>query len=121
MLIPRASKKSAEPDFEETARFPCFAITCPQLAAIRAERDEMLKLPFPSPPVPTISARPDLSSGTLVFFLSMTSAAPAISSAVGSPREAMAVKTDEAIFSSIIPSVSSPMNWAICVRSNGFF
>ena len=69
MLIPSASKKSAAPDFEETARFPCLMTGWPQASATMADNDEMLKLPFPSPPVPTISAWPEIFSGNDFFFL----------------------------------------------------
>ena len=105
ILIPRASKKSAEPDFEETALFPCFAIFWPQLAAIRAESDDMLKLPFPSPPVPTISASPFFSIGSSLFFFRILFAQP-INSLTAGPFEAIATKIAAIARSSIEPSVT---------------
>ena len=49
---PSASSTSAEPEAEETARFPCFATPAPAAAATSAAAVEMLNVRAPSPPVP---------------------------------------------------------------------
>lgn len=48
------ASKSAEPDRDVLARFPCFPIRSRELARID-EVVEMLKVLWESPPVPTIS------------------------------------------------------------------
>ncbi len=53
--MPRASSTSAEPHFEVRPRLPCLATLTPAAAATRAEAVEMLKVPWPSPPVPQVS------------------------------------------------------------------
>ena len=52
---PSASRTSADPDTELTARFPCFATAAPAAAATIAAVVEMLNVRPPSPPVPTTS------------------------------------------------------------------
>ena len=54
-LIPRASRQSAAPDFEEAARLPCLATLVPPAEMTKAEVVEMLNVLEPSPPVPTMS------------------------------------------------------------------
>ena len=54
---PSASSTSAEPEAEETARFPCFATPAPAAAATSAAAVEMLSVCAPSPPVPAVSTR----------------------------------------------------------------
>ena len=54
---PSSSSTSAEPDADETARFPCFATPAPAAAATIAAAVEMLIVPAPSPPVPAVSTR----------------------------------------------------------------
>ena len=49
---------SAEPDLEEKLRLPCLATGTPQPATTRAAAVETLKVPEPSPPVPTVSMAP---------------------------------------------------------------
>ena len=56
ILTPNASSTSAAPDFEDAARFPCFATGIPAAAITMEEVVEMLKELDPSPPVPTISS-----------------------------------------------------------------
>ena len=46
---------SALPDFDEIERLPCLTTRTPQAAASSPAPVEMLKLPEPSPPVPTVS------------------------------------------------------------------
>ena len=53
--MPSASKRSAEPDLEEAARFPCLSTFAPAAAAIIAEVVEIFIVCAPSPPVPTVS------------------------------------------------------------------
>ena len=81
MLMPEASRKSAEPQSEDAARFPCFATLMPPAAATSAEIEEMLKVLEPSPPVPTISSV-GLSYSTLVACARIAAAQPEISSVV---------------------------------------
>src|SRR2546429_174669 len=84
ILTPSAISTSAEPDCEESARLPCLATGTPQPATTRALAVEMLKLPEPSPPVPTVSIVPGGASIASALAL-MIRAAPVISSTV-SPR-----------------------------------
>ena len=42
MLIPRASSKSADPDFDDAARFPCLITLTPAAAAMIAAVVEIL-------------------------------------------------------------------------------
>src|SRR5260370_29960862 len=55
--MPRASRTSAEPHCEVTARLPCLATFAPAAAATRAAAVEMLKVPLESAPVPQVSVR----------------------------------------------------------------
>ncbi len=55
MRTPNASSTSALPTFPEIARFPCLATFAPAPANTIAATVEMLNVPAPSPPVPTIS------------------------------------------------------------------
>ena len=61
--MPRASRTSAEPEREVTARLPCLATmilapaAVPAAAATRAAAVEMLKVPLRSPPVPQVSTK----------------------------------------------------------------
>ena len=54
MGTPRASKTSADPQREVTARLPCLATSAPAAAATRAAPVEMLKVAGPPPPVPQV-------------------------------------------------------------------
>ena len=58
ILTPSAVRMSAEPDFDEKLRLPCLATGTPQPATTSAAAVEMLKVPAPSPPVPTVSMAP---------------------------------------------------------------
>ena len=53
--MPKASSKSAAPDLDDAARFPCLTTFTPAAAAIIAAVVEMLIVCAPSPPVPTVS------------------------------------------------------------------
>ena len=86
----RASRTSAEPQAEVTARLPCLATVAPAAAATRAAAVEMLKVPLESAPVPQVSVRVLRSaslSGIGVAAARMVSTKPAIS-AGSSPRVA---------------------------------
>ena len=66
MFTPRASSKSADPDLELAARFPCLTTFAPAAAATIAAVVEMLIVLKPSPPVPTVStARSAILIGAL--------------------------------------------------------
>jgi len=79
---PSASRTSADPDTEETARFPCFATAAPAAAATIAAVVEMLNVRPPSPPVPTTSTTSSRAGNTSSTWARIASAQPAISSAV---------------------------------------
>ena len=49
------SKTSAEPHFDETALFPCFATFIPMEANKSADAVEIFSVFLPSPPVPHVS------------------------------------------------------------------
>ena len=55
MLIFNFSKTSAEPHFDDRALFPCFATLIPILAKRSEEAVDILRVFFPSPPVPQVS------------------------------------------------------------------
>ena len=55
MLIFNLSKTSAEPHFDDKALFPCFATFIFMLAKSNAEAVDILRVFFPSPPVPQVS------------------------------------------------------------------
>ena len=60
---PSASRTSAEPQREVTARFPCLATQAPAPAATSAAAVEIFSVSRPSPPVPQVSTRRARSSG----------------------------------------------------------
>ncbi len=102
MLTPSAVSTSAEPDFDDNARLPCFATGTPQPATTSALAVEMLKLPEASPPVPQVSMAPGGAS-IATAFARMIRAAPAISSTV-SPRTRSAIRKPP-----ICDGVASPL------------
>ena len=57
MLVktPSASNTSADPDFEDAARLPCFTTGMPQPATTNAAAVEIFTVPKESPPVPQVS------------------------------------------------------------------
>ena len=79
--MPRASRTSADPDFEDAERLPCLTTCAPAPAATIAAIVEMLTDIERSPPVPTTSSR---RPGTeiLVARPSIAAARPASSSTV---------------------------------------
>ena len=81
ILIFNLSKTSAEPHFDDSALLPCFATLTPMLAKNNAEAVDILRVFFPSPPVPQVSI---ISSGAFTFtaFSLKTYTPPAISSDV---------------------------------------
>ena len=79
---PSASSTSAEPDADETARFPCLATAAPAAAATTPAAVEMLSVRAPSPPVPAVSTRSVRRGRTGTTCSRIASAQPAISSAV---------------------------------------
>ena len=84
---PSASRTSALPQLDETALLPCLATGIPAAATTKLVVVETLKLPEPSPPVPTISINnfPELVStpvSTKVALSRITLTAPTISSMV---------------------------------------
>lgn len=62
MLTPSASSTSALPDLLETLRLPCLATLAPAAADTNMVAVEILKVCEPSPPVPTISTKFELSA-----------------------------------------------------------
>ena len=81
IFTPSASSTSALPHSEEAARLPCLATGTPQAAATIAASVEMLKVPSPSPPVPTTSRRSP-ETGIGVAWARAVLAMPVISSTV---------------------------------------
>ena len=75
MATPSASNKSAAPDFEEAARFPCLTTRDPAAAAIIAAVVEIFIVCAPSPPVPTVStALALIDIGAQCWYISFTRA-----------------------------------------------
>ena len=52
MRAPNASSRSADPQREEAARFPCLATRAPAPATTNAAAVDTLNVSAPSPPVP---------------------------------------------------------------------
>ena len=95
MGTPSASKTSAAPHRDVTARLPCLATLAPAAAATSAAPEEILKVSGPPPPVPhvsTSSARSSSVSGTPIARARITSTKPASSGAC-SPRVASTVSS----------------------------
>ena len=89
-LTPSAVSTSEAPASDDTERLPCLAIFTPAPAAISAAQVETLKVPVPSPPVPTMSTAPGGTSTPCMRARSIC-AAPVISSTV-SPRTRSAIR-----------------------------
>ena len=79
---PSSRSTSAEPHCEVEAMFPCFATTTPAPAAMKAAVVETLKVPAPSPPVPTMSTGSRSPTSIFTPASPMALAAPASSAAV---------------------------------------
>src|SRR5579862_175433 len=84
ILTPSACNTSAAPDFDDSARLPCFATGTPAPATMKAAQVEILEEPDASPPVPTTSTAPG-GAFTPSILARMVVTAPVISSTV-SPR-----------------------------------
>ena len=82
--MPSASSTSADPERDVIARLPCFATGTPAAATMNAEVVEMLNVPEPSPPVPTMSIAPTGASTRRTR--SRISEAKPASSSIVSPR-----------------------------------
>ena len=87
---PSADKTSLAPDFDEAARLPCLATGTPQAATISAASVEILSVPCPSPPVPTMSIAP-AGATTRSILSRIATTAPVISATV-SPRARSAIR-----------------------------
>ena len=77
-FTPLADNASAAPDFELKFLLPCFATVTPAPATTKAVAVDILRVPIPSPPVPTMSIAPS-GAFTLTHFERMTEAAAAYS------------------------------------------
>jgi hypothetical protein len=108
--IPSLSSRSALPQRLDIERFPCFTTRTPQAAASSPVPVERLKLPEPSPPVPTVSTV-GLPSGTTGCTASsrIAVAKPRISSAL-SPLARRAARIAPASAGSISAAASA------CIR-----
>ena len=100
---PNDSNIFAAPDFDEIFLFPCFATFTPAPATTNALAVEIFKVPFPSPPVPTISI---VLSSEIIFLLCFLIAfvAPIISSTV-SPLERIVDKMALSFISEKSPDI----------------
>ena len=108
-VMPSSSSTSAEPAAELAARFPCFATAAPDAAATIAAAVEMLNVPAPSPPVPTMSTTGERLGVTGTTCSRIASAKPAISSAV-SPFVRRATR-NPAIWAGVSsPSMTEPIS-----------
>ena len=75
IFIPKASNRSAEPDFDEAARLPCLTTLAPAAFVIIAAVVEMFIVFAPSPPVPTVStARSVIFIGAQYLYICATKA-----------------------------------------------
>ena len=102
-MYPICSSISAEPDFELTDLFPCFAILTPQLAATKEAAVDIFKVLDISPPVPQVST---VLSGDEIFidFERIIFAAPNISF-LDSPLSLRAIKIAEISISLNLPFI----------------
>ena len=107
MRMPRASRTSADPDFDVIARLPCLATGTPHAATTSAAVVEMLKVPDPSPPVPTMSIVPSGAS-TRTTRSRIAEAKPANSSTV-SPRIRSPMSRAASWDGVASPSITSPI------------
>ena len=103
MLIPSCSRQSAEPLLLDIERLPCFATGIPAAAIINAAVVEILNVPVPSPPVPTISSTSRL--GLMWSAFSLITCALAVISSIVSPLILKAVR-----YAAICDCVAVPEN-----------
>ena len=105
--IPSASRTSAEPDFDETALFPCFATAIPAPAATKAEIVLILNVFILSPPVPQVSTiTPDTFGEMIVAYRNIARVNETISSTV-SPFILNPVKKEAICASVALPLIIS--------------
>ncbi len=108
---PSADKTSLAPDFEDAARLPCLATGTPQAAVINAASVEILNVPCPSPPVPTMSIAP-AGAATRSIFRRSAATAP-VSSATLSPRTRSAIRNPPSWAGVTLPAkISSKADFA---------
>ena len=88
-FIPRLVRASAAPDFELKFLLPCLATFTPAPATTKADAVEMLSVPIPSPPVPTISIDP--GGAFTEMHLDRMASAAAEYSETDSPRALIAI------------------------------
>ena len=100
-FTPKFSRQSAAPDLLLIERLPCFATGTPPAEITNAEVVEMLNVPVPSPPVPTISIT--FTLGLMCRAFSLITVAQAVISSIVSPFIISAVKN-----APICASVASP-------------
>ena len=90
ICTPRASSRSADPDFDVAERLPCLATAQPAPAAIKAAVVEMLNVLGP-PPVPAVSTRSSRFTLTCAERFRIVRARPT-SSATVSPLARSAIR-----------------------------
>ena len=108
MAMPSASSTSADPLCELADRLPCLATAAPEAAATMAAAVEILKVPTPSPPVPTTSMIGVRRGVTGTTRARIASANPAISSAV-SPLARKATRNPAICAGVASPSITADM------------
>ena len=111
ILTPRASRRSAAPDFEEAARAPCLTTVAPAALAMIAAVVEILMVFAPSPPVPTGStALWEMEIGAQCWYITETkdSTSRAVSPLAWTPKR----KDLMLSFSARSPRISPIAHWA---------
>src|SRR5580692_3809875 len=105
IATPRASSRSAEPDFEVAERLPCLAIAQPAPAATSAAVVETLKVEGP-PAVPAVSTRSSRFAWTEAASERFVRASPTSSETV-SPLARRAIRKPPVWIGSVRPSMIS--------------
>ena len=101
-LTPSSSKTCDEPDFDDKALFPCFAITAPAPAATNEAAVDILYLPDPLPPVPQVSIA--LSGAETLEDFSLITLVAAVISSIFSPLSLRPRRNFSICFSLALPS-----------------
>ena len=125
-MTPSVSTTSAEPQSDDTERFPCLATRSPAPATTKAVAVETLKVPAASPPVPHVSmsmsrsvpVSPATSSGRVrmrTAFARITWAKP-ISSSTVSPFILSAVRKAAICALVEVPDMMASMAAAASIR-----
>ncbi len=104
---PSASRTSADPDRDVIARLPCLATGTPAAATMTAAVVEMLNVPEPSPPVPTMSIAPAGASTRRTR--SRIALANPVSSSTVSPRIRSATSSAASCAGVDSPSITAPI------------